>query len=246
MDSFELNKIIGAVLGTVFVVFTIGIVSDSIFAEHAPEKPGFVIAALEEGAGGGETEEEGPEAIGPLLASADVAAGETVFKKCTACHTVDKGGANKVGPNLWDIVNRPVASHEGFGYSAGMREFSQGGSVAWDYEHLSNFLLSPRKAVPGTAMGFAGLKNIEERANVIAYLRTLADTPAPLPEEAAGDAAGGTSADSSAASGNAAAPTDSGGTPAAGSGTTGEGAAAGGDTAPAAGATEEVKPAGQD
>ena len=123
-----------------------------------------------------------PQPIGPLLAAADPKAGEAVFKKCTACHTGEKGGANKVGPNLWGIVNRPVASHEGFSYSAGMKAFADGGKVVWDYDHLSGFLTAPKAYVKGTAMGFGGLKKIEERATLIAYLRTLADTPAPLPQ----------------------------------------------------------------
>ncbi|MFZ1680960.1 MAG: cytochrome c family protein, partial [Rhizobiaceae bacterium] len=109
-----------------------------------------------------------------------VDAGATVFKKCASCHTVDNGGANKVGPNLWNIVNRPVASHEGFAYSAPMKAFAEGGKT-WDYESLSQFTLAPKGLVKGTAMGFAGLKKIDERANLIAYLRSLSDAPAPLP-----------------------------------------------------------------
>jgi cytochrome c len=181
MDSFEYNKLIGAFLGTVFVVFSLSIVSDAIFAAPHPEKEGFIIEAAEPAAGGG-VEAPAEEPIAVLLASADPAAGQAVEKKCAACHTIDKGGANKVGPNLWGIVNRPVASHEGFAYSGAMKEFSQGGSVVWDYQHLNDFLLSPKGLVKGTAMGFAGLKNPTERANLIAFMRTLSDNPAPLPE----------------------------------------------------------------
>lgn len=180
MDSFEYNKLIGAFLGTVFVVFSVSLISDAIFAAPAPEKPGFAIEAAEEGGGeaGGPAAAEEPIAV--LLASANAEAGAAVFKKCGACHTGEKGGANKVGPNLWGIVNRPVASHEGFSYSAGMKEFAAGGTV-WDYDHLNHFLTSPKALVKGTAMSFAGVKKPDERANLIAYLRTLADTPVPLP-----------------------------------------------------------------
>ena len=185
MDSFEVNKLLGAFLGVMFAVFSIFLVSGAIFAPHIPETPGFAIAAPE----GGEAAGAGAEAaaavpIATLLASADATAGEAVFKKCGACHTGEKGGPNKVGPNFWGVVNRPIASHEGFAYSGPMKEFSQGGSVVWDYEHLNEFLLSPKADIKGTAMGFAGVKKDEERANLIAYLRTLADSPAPLPEAA--------------------------------------------------------------
>jgi cytochrome c len=189
MDSFELNKLIGAFLAVVFVMFSVSLASDTIFATHAPETPGYAVAVVEGGGAGagGEAAAEGPS-IAELLQNADPAKGQAVFKPCTACHTAEKGGANKVGPNLWGIVNRPVASHEGFSYSAGMREFSQGGQVVWDYEHLSGFLKAPRSYVSGTSMAFAGIKKPEQEADLIAYLRTLADEPAPLPEVGAGDA----------------------------------------------------------
>jgi cytochrome c len=223
MDSFEFNKLLGALLATVFVVFSPNIVSEAIFASPAPEKPGYEIVAVEEEEGAGDAEAAGPEPIAPLLASADPAAGEAVFKRCASCHTVEQGGANKTGPNLWEVVNRPVASQEGFNYSAAMTEFAQAGSVAWDYETLNQFLLAPKGLVPGTAMSFAGLKKPEDRAAVIAYLRTLSASPAPLPDPAAAPAA------------EAAAPAE------------GEAAAAEGEAAPAEGAagpaTEGAAPA---
>ncbi len=119
MDSFEFNKIIGALLGAVFIVFSISLVSDAIFAAPIPEKPGYAIEAVEEehgGGGGGEAQAQ--ESVLPLIAAASVDQGAAVFKKCAACHTDDASGSNKVGPNLWGVVNRPVASHEGFSYSA--------------------------------------------------------------------------------------------------------------------------------
>jgi cytochrome c len=123
-----------------------------------------------------------------LLQKADAKAGESIFKKCQACHDGTKGGPNKVGPNLYGVVDRPVASHEGFGYSAAIKDFSKGSTEKWTYDHLAHFLTAPKKFIPGTAMGFAGLPKDIDRANVIAYLRTLADTPVPLPDAAAAPA----------------------------------------------------------
>lgn len=182
MNSY-VNMGVGALLGTVFVLMTVSITSEGIFHAEVPEKEGYAIVAeaASEGEAGADTAAAAETPIATLLASADAAAGETVFKKCVSCHTADKGGANKVGPNLFGIVERPVASHEGFGYSAAMTEFAQGGAVTWTYDNLSHFLAAPKKFIPGTAMGFAGLKKEDERANLIAYLRTLADTPVALP-----------------------------------------------------------------
>ncbi|HDZ71433.1 MAG TPA: cytochrome c family protein, partial [Aurantimonas coralicida] len=191
MNSFEFNKIVGAVLATIFVLFGGSILAEGLFRSEAPETPGYEIVAAEAEAGGAEDgaakAEETP--IAALLQTADAEAGAGQFKKCAACHTGEKGGANKVGPHLWDVVNRPIASVSDFAYSAGMTEFSQGGSVNWDYDHLNGFLKNPKGYVSGTAMGFAGLKDPEARAELIAYLRTLADSPAPLPEAPAEGAA---------------------------------------------------------
>lgn len=184
MNSY-VNMGVGAFLGTVFVLMSVSIASEGIFHSEAPEKEGFAIISSEAATEAGGAEEVAEVDIKPLLLKADAAAGETVFKKCASCHTVDKGGANKVGPNLWGLVNRPIASHEGFSYSAGMKTFSEGGKVVWDYDHLSFFIEAPKKHVPGTAMGFAGVKKPDERANLIAYLREHADAPAALPDAAA-------------------------------------------------------------
>ena len=136
MDSFELNKLIGGLLGTVFVVFSVGLVSDALFASPAPEKPGYPIEAAEpdEGAAAGPATEVKP--IAERLASAKPEAGEAIFKKCQACHDGTKGGPKKVGPNLWGVVDRVVASHEGFAYSAGMKaRLAFGICMAIDFEY---------------------------------------------------------------------------------------------------------------
>ena len=131
---------------------------------------------------------KGPEPILALLASADVEAGIKTAKKCTACHVFDKGGKNKVGPGLWNIVNADKANVDGFSYSAALAEMDGG----WDYQALNTFLYKPKAYVAGTKMNFAGLKKPQDRANIIAYLRSLADAPAALPSE--GDIAAETSA----------------------------------------------------
>jgi cytochrome c len=190
MNSY-VNMGVGALLGTVFVLMSVSIASEGIFHSEVPEKPGYAIAAAEPEAGG-----EGGEAaaaavpIADLLAKSDAKAGEGVFKKCTACHDAAKGGPNKVGPNLWGVVDRPIASHEGFAYSAALKDFSKGGAEKWTFDHLNGFLLAPKKHVPGTAMGFAGVKKDDERANLIAYLTSLADAPVPFPAPGAAPAEG--------------------------------------------------------
>ncbi len=180
MDSFELNKMAGALLATVFVVMSVRLASEALFEHGVPEKPGYAIEAAEPAAGG-EAAGGAPavvEPIAPLLASADATAGEAVFKKCAACHTVDKGGPNKVGPNLYGIIGRGMGVHEGFNYSAGLKAMA---GKNWDFESIAHFVTKPKAFIKGTAMGFAGLPKPEDRANLIAYLRGLSDSPVPLP-----------------------------------------------------------------
>jgi cytochrome c2 len=184
MDSFEWNKIAGAILFALLVAFGLSIFSEIVFHSEAPETPGYVIAVAEEGEGAGEA--AAAEPIGVLMAGADPAAGASAAKKCLACHTFGEGEADKVGPNLWGVLMQPIAAHEGYSYSDAMREHAEE-AHDWTYEHLDAYLTNPKGVVPGTKMLFPGLKNDAERANVIAYLRTLSENPAPLPEPEASE-----------------------------------------------------------
>jgi len=178
MDSFELNKIMGAVLGTLLILLSLNIFADGIFAVHKPAKPGFEIAVAESGGAAVAAPAEKQVPIAELLASASAEKGAAVSKKCVACHEFKKGGPNKVGPDLYGVVGRERAHHEGFNYSAGMK--AKPGK--WTFEDLDHFLNNPRGFVPGTAMAFAGISKATERADLIAYLNTLSDSPLPLPK----------------------------------------------------------------
>ena len=178
MDSFELNKIIGAILGTCLILLVTSFTAGALFAPAMPDKPGFAIAAKEEAHGGEGKEAAAPsEPIEKLLQTASVEKGAAAAKKCAACHTFEKGGPNRVGPNLWGIVDRDRASVAGFNYSAAIKAKTG----KWTYDDLNKFIANPKGYVPGTAMGFAGIQKDSERADVIDYLHTLADNPVPLP-----------------------------------------------------------------
>jgi cytochrome c len=181
MDSFELNKILGALLGTCLILLALNITAEALFTPAAPAKPGYEIAAVEKTEGGGKPEAKAAEEpIEKLLASANADRGEQTAKPCATCHTFTKGGPNKIGPNLWGVVGRPKGTEGGFAYSDAIK--SKGGN--WTVDDLSAFLTSPRAYAPGTKMSFAGLPKGSDRANVIAYLNTLSDNPAPLPKAA--------------------------------------------------------------
>jgi cytochrome c len=180
MDSFELNKVMGAILGTCLVLLSLNITAGALFSPPKPAKPGYNIEVREHAAEQGKPAE--PEVpIATLFATSDVKRGENSAKKCIACHTFQKGGPNLVGPNLWGIVNRPKHAIANFNYTTPMR--SQTGN--WTVDELNVYLTNPKAMVPGTAMNFPGIPKAQERADVIAYLNSLADSPAPLPKAAA-------------------------------------------------------------
>jgi len=183
MDSWEWNKIAGAVLGTLIFVMVIKIAGEVIYEVEPPAKPGYVVEGVVEtptaGAPAAPVVEPTPD-WGTVLASADVAAGKAISQRCEQCHDISKGGANKIGPELWAVVERPKAHNPGFSYSAAMK--AKGGN--WTYDDLFHFLKSPASFVPGTKMSFAGLRSAQDRVNIIAYLHSEADTPAPIPAPA--------------------------------------------------------------
>jgi cytochrome c len=181
MNSFEINKILGALLGTCLALLAVHIVSGAIFTPPVAAKPGYEIAVKEEQPGQGKSTAKPAEVpIETLLATASVEHGAQVAKQCTICHNFQEGQGPKVGPDLYDIVGRKIASVPGFNYSAGLKAMTG----TWTFDELDKWLADPRAMVPGTAMTFAGLPNEKQRADVIAYLDTLSKNPVPLPTAA--------------------------------------------------------------
>jgi len=180
IDTFFLNKVAGWVLFTGLLVFGLSEVAHIVYHTDAPAQPGMVVEVQEDTqAVQDAAHEEAPAVpIAQLLAYADASKGQAAFKACQACHTADKGGANKVGPNLWGIIGRPIASHEGFAYSDALKAKS---GETWTFENIDAFTHAPKTFAPGTKMTYAGVKKNETRADLIAYLNTLSDSPHPLP-----------------------------------------------------------------
>jgi len=180
MDSFEFNKVAGALLATCLALLALNITAEAIFAPHHPAKPGFEIEVKPEAsaAGAGPEAKAAPEEpIEKLLASATVERGQTAAKACGTCHNFQKGGPNGIGPNLYGVVGRVRATAPGFNYSDAMK--AKGGN--WTIDDLNKFLTRPKDFVPGTKMTFPGFSKGSQRADVIAYLNSLADNPKPLP-----------------------------------------------------------------
>ena len=177
MNSFEFNKISASILIALLVGMLGSLLSNFLFPPHSLEKNIIEISTTSSEAGPAEAKALQP--ITPLLASADVEKGKAVAKKCLQCHTFEKGGNNLTGPNLWGIIGNQFAHAAGFAYSQGLKD--KHGKGTWDVEELNKFLHKPREYIPGTKMSFVGLADDQDRANLLAYLNTLSDTPQPLP-----------------------------------------------------------------
>ena len=177
MDNMEFNKIFAAVLVAGIVASLTGFISHKLVHPHPLVAHAYPIEGVEDAGSAAGAVEAKPEPVLALLASADIGKGEQVAKVCATCHTFNKGGAVGIGPNLWGVVNHAKGSQPGFAYSDGMK--AKGGD--WNYAELNKFLWKPKAYIEGTKMNFVGLKKPEDRAAVIAWLRTLADSPAGLP-----------------------------------------------------------------
>jgi cytochrome c len=172
MSSFEWNKIIASILTAMIIAMASGILAGQLVRPKELAKPAFMVAGAEPTATAGAAQgaAAGPEPIGPLLANADPKKGEQIAKVCVQCHTFNKGGANKIGPNLWDVTQEPMASVAGYQFSPAMEAHK---GEKWDPEKLNEWLWKPQILIKGTKMTFAGIPKAQDRADVIAYLETL-------------------------------------------------------------------------
>ena len=182
MNSFELNKVLGAILGTCLFLVAMHIASGAVFTPEAPAKPGYVIEVKAEQPAPGAAAAPAEVPIEQLLASASPQQGQNDAKVCLTCHNFGKGQGNKVGPDLYGVVGRPVASEAGFNYSPQLKAW--GGSGTWTFDALNKWIDNPRADVPGTMMTFGGIASEKQRANIIAYLNSNSDSPEPLPKAA--------------------------------------------------------------
>ena len=181
MDSFEINKIVAAILAVALLLIGIGKVSNMIFHVEKPKTPGYVVKVEQASASNtqssSETTTEEKIDIAALLAIGDVETGEKVFKKCAACHSIVKGGKNNIGPALYNVVGRKVGAITDYKYSKALAGYEK----EWTFEELNGYLIKPAKWIKGTKMAFAGLKKEKDRASVILYLNKNSDNPLPLP-----------------------------------------------------------------
>ena len=181
MDSFELNKIIAAILIVALLIIGLSKVADSVFYVEKPEKPGYEVEIdgepnlIKSEASSGEATIEID--IAALMAKGDIESGKKIFKKCAACHSIDKGGINKIGPALYNVVGRKVGGVDSYKYSKSLASYGKD----WTFEELNGYLKKPASYIKGTKMSFAGLRKEKDRASIIHYLNQSSDSPKPLP-----------------------------------------------------------------
>lgn len=181
MDSYEINKVAGAVLCALLLIVATKVGLEIGYHEHKPAKPGWALPITEVAHSAAPATAAAPFDAGQvvtLVSKASADGGKDVFKRCLQCHTPEKGGPNRVGPNLWGIVGRAGASHAGFPYSDAMKNHK----ADWSWQELATYLHDPRAAIPGNKMAFAGIKDNAELADLLSYLRTLSDSPPALPQ----------------------------------------------------------------
>ena len=181
MDSFEINKIIAAILLTVLIVIGIGKFTDVLFHVEKPKESAYKIEGLEmaptQASASSEMKAEEKINIAELLALGDIAHGEKVFKKCSACHMIASDGKNMIGPNLWGVIGRLAGSIDDYKYSKAMIAYGK----EWTYEEMNSYLIKPQAYIKGTKMAFAGLRKEKDRASVILYMNSKSSSPKPLP-----------------------------------------------------------------
>ena len=180
MDSFEINKIVAAILLVALLIIGIGKISNIIFHVDKPETPGYVVEVEQVSTNNSQQKSDSVEEkidISALMAMGDIATGEKVFKKCAACHSIVKGGKNAIGPALYNVVGREVGAIEDYKYSKALVTYNK----SWTFEELNGFLIKPAKWIKGTKMAYAGLRKEKDRASVIKYLNENSDSPLPLP-----------------------------------------------------------------
>ena len=178
MDSFEINKVVAAVLMVALLIIGIGKLSNMIFHVEKPKTPGYIVE-VEKLAGTSVTTEvtEVKVDIAALMALGDISSGEKIFKKCAACHSIVKGGKNNIGPALYNVVGRKIGGVSDYKYSKALGAYGK----EWNFEELNGFLIKPAKWIRGTKMAYAGLRKEKDRASVIKYLNQSSDNPLPLP-----------------------------------------------------------------
>ena len=183
MDSFEINKIIASILLTALIIIGIGKIVDVLFYVEKPKISAYKVEGIDQSTSDKETSVKSVKAveavdIKALLAMGDLAHGEKVFKKCSACHMIAADGKNKIGPNLWGVIGRTAGAVDNYNYSKAMKAYAK----VWSFEEMNSYLIKPQAYIKGTKMAFAGLRKEKDRASVILYMNSKSASPKALPE----------------------------------------------------------------